>query len=167
MQETKKAKILVVVAAVLLIATVAVALFCVFGTQDIKGIKDSGASITQAQDGESEEEIKERLNEQVRSSMMKITCASKCEIKDGKVKVGVKNNESNTMDQSFELIQNGETLYSSGLISPGEQVVWCQAQNAQAGSATITIHAHKDGSADNYGNAQSAQIELYVDDDSK
>lgn len=125
-----------------------------------RGVKDGGATITQAKLGESEEEVRARLNKQVQESMMTLSVSSKCEIKDGRVKVNVVNAESNTLDQSFELTQNGQTLYSSGLIAPGECVVWCDAPGAVPGEATVTIHAHNNGGSEVYGNAQAAKVTL-------
>lgn len=132
-------------------------------TAGAKGAKDGGATITQASLKESEEEVRARLNQQVKDSMMTLSVSSKCEIKDGRVKVNVINAESNTLDQSFELMQNGQVLYSSGLISPGESVVWCDAPAAAPGEATVTIHAHAQGSAENYGNTQAAKVILHTE----
>ena len=165
-----KSKVMLGISIVLLLAVVGVAVaVCVYlasvpsaASEIEQGVHDGGASIKQAQEGESAEEIEARLSQKAQESRMKISCAAKCKIEGGKVKVNVKNDETNKFDQSFELVQNGEIIYSSGLISPGESVEWCEAPNAQSGEATIKIHAHKDGAADNFGSAQAAAVELYI-----
>ena len=123
---------------------------------------DAGSTVTST-NGRSVEEIKADLNEQVKDSMMTISVSSKCKIQDGNVRVNVVNVSDNKFDQSFELIQNDKVLYSSGLIHPGDTVEWCNAPDAVAGDAIITVSAHNSGDTNTSGNPQSAQVKLVVD----
>lgn len=131
----------------------------VFVWQHFNSGHDVGATVTTT-NGRSVEEIKAELNEQVKDSMMTISVASKCRIVDGKVRVNVVNADDNKYDQSFELVQNDKVIYSSGLIRPGESVEWCDAPDAVAGDAIITISAHNSGETKTSGNPQSAQVKL-------
>ena len=125
---------------------------------------DAGATLVDL-DTESmtREEIQAALDEIVEANMMTISVSPNPVIaEDGTVGVYVVNDESNTFDQRFSLIQelDGEevVLYESGLIAPGEMVASCEAQGAQAGEAYIEIQAVVDG--EDHGNPTRVKVTL-------
>ena len=87
------------------------------------------------------EEIQAELDEIVRDNMMTVSVSPTPQLDGASLRVNVINDESNSFPQRFEVIQDGETLYRSGAIEPGERVEACEVEGAQPGSATIQVQA--------------------------
>ena len=125
---------------------------------------DAGATLVDLDtENMTRDEIQAALDEIVEANMMTISVAPNPVIyADGTVAVYVVNDESNTFDQRFSLIQeqDGEevVLYESGLIEPGEMVTSCAAAGAVAGEAYIEIQAVVDG--EDHGNPTRVKVTL-------
>lgn len=111
-------------------------------------------------DGMSREEIQAELDRQAMESRMTISVNSQPTLQDGKVRVNVMNDSSNKFWQSFTLEQDGQTLYESGAIEPGNAVEWVDASNAHAGTAMLTISALDADSKQPHGNPQSVEVNI-------
>ena len=91
---------------------------------------------------------------------MTISVNAQAQLKDGKVRVNVINDEDNRFYQSFKLEQDGKVLYKSKSIEQGKTVEWVDAPDAKPGEATITIQGHDPESGKSSGNPQSVKIQI-------
>lgn len=86
------------------------------------------------------EAIQAELNRQVQESMMTVAVSPVCTLEEGgTLSLCVMNDEENSMPQTFSLSQNGEVLFESGTIYPGEEITSCPASGMQEGDALITV----------------------------
>lgn len=121
--------------------------------------EDAGATVT-SYEGMSDEEIQAELDRQTEESRMTISVAAHPQLKDGRVRVNLINDEDNRFDQQLTLAQDGKTLYESGIIKTGMSLEWIDAKDAHAGTATITITAIDKDSGNPTGNPQSVEVEI-------
>lgn len=121
--------------------------------------EDAGATI-KSYEGMTDEEIQAELNRLAEESRMTISVAAKPELKDGKVRVNVGNDEDSRFDQRFTLEQDGKTLYESGIIKAGKAVEWVEVEGAHAGDATVTVKAVDKESGKVSGNAQAVAVQI-------
>lgn len=121
--------------------------------------EDPGATLIQA-DGQNLEALKARLAQEAREGMMSISVSAQPILDDGSLAVNVINKAQNRMHQVFSVEQDGELLYSSGVIAPGEQVASCPVGGAaRPGDALITITpTDEDGTA--RGNATAINVRI-------
>lgn len=128
--------------------------------------RDAGATVS-TYEGMTRDEIQAALNTQTAESMMTISISSRPTISGDEVAVNVINDEENTFDQRFTLIQeqDGEevVLYESGVIAPGEAVESCAAAGAQAGEAIVEVQAVEDG--EDHGNPTRVEVTLVEADE--
>lgn len=130
---------------------------------DTEGEVEGGATVTKY-DGKSREEIQKAIDEATANSRMTISVNSQAQLKDGKVRVNVINDEGNRFYQSFKLEQDGKVLYESKNIEQGKTVEWVDAPDAKPGEATITIQGHDPESGKASGNPQSVKIRIVSSD---
>ena len=121
--------------------------------------EDAGATI-KSYEGMTDEEIQADLNRLAEESRMTISVCSKPELKDGKVRVNVINDEDSRFDQRFVLEQDGKTLYESGIVKPGKVVEWVDAEGAHEGEATVTVRALDKESGKTSGSPQAVIIQI-------
>lgn len=121
--------------------------------------EEGGAKIT-SYEGMTDEEIQAELNRLAEESRMAISVAAKPELKDGKVRVNVINDEDSRFDQRFTLEQDGKTLYESGIVKAGKTVEWVEVEGAHAGEATVTVKAVDKESGKASGNAQAVVVQI-------
>lgn len=124
---------------------------------------EGGATVTKY-DGKSREEIQKAIDEATANSRMTISVNSQAQLKDGRVRVNVINDEGNRFYQSFKLEQDGKVLYESKNIEQGKTVEWVDAPDAKPGKATITIQGHDPESGKASGNPQSVKIRIVSSD---
>lgn len=120
---------------------------------------EGGATVTKY-DGKSREEIQKAIDDATANSRMTISVNAQAQLKDGKVRVNVINDENNRFYQSFKLEQDGKILYKSKSIEQGKTVEWVDAPDAKPGEATITIQGHDPESGKASGNPQSVKIQI-------
>ncbi len=99
---------------------------------------DPGATIQQTE-GKTTAEIQKELDKIANESRMTISVAPTVQLKDGRARVNVINVEDNKFDQTFTLSQDGEDVYTSGIVKCGQKVEWCEADGLSEGTATITV----------------------------
>ena len=153
--------IVAAVGAVCLLAAAGVGTWLLLAYDD----SDAGATLVDLDvENMTHDEIVAALDEVVADNMMTISVAPTCTIgADGSVRVNVINDAGNDFDQTFALIQTDAegdevVLYESGVVEPGEQVEYCEAPGAVAGSAFIEIQAVVDGEA--HGNPTRVEVTL-------
>ena len=102
---------------------------------------DEGAVISEYE-GMTREEIQAELDRTVRENMMTVSIAPVALLDpNGNLEVNVVNVEDNRFPQRFSVIQNDETVYTSGVIEPGKAVVTCHPDHIETGAASIEIQA--------------------------
>lgn len=152
----KKRIVAAIVACAIVVAS---ALGYLFLTRHARPAHEAGTTVAET-DGMSDADIRAELDRQVEASRMTISVAPTPRLQDGKVRVNVVNDPSNKFDQSFTLTQGGKTIYSSGVVRPGETVEWVEAPDARAGDATLTIQALDPSSDEASGNPQSVSVQI-------
>ena len=159
-QEKKKgvSKWLTVLLVLLLVAAVGAIGYLVTRPDTEDGV-EGGATVTKY-DGKSREEIQKAIDDATAKSRMTISVNAQAQLKDGKVRVNVINDEDNRFYQSFKLEQDGKVLYKSKNIEQGKTVEWIDAPDAKPGEATITIQGHDPESGKASGNPQSVKIQI-------
>lgn len=159
-QEKKKggSKWLTVLLVLLLVAAVGAIGYLVTRPDTEDGV-EGGATVTKY-DGKSREEIQKAIDDATANSRMTISVNAQAQLKDGKVRVNVINDENNRFCQSFKLEQDGKVLYKSKSIEQGKTVEWVDAPDAKPGEATITIQGHDPESGKASGNPQSVKIQI-------
>ena len=164
-KKSKKKTIIIILLSLFLVACIGTIGYLLYqSTQSNSPANDSGATIT-SYENKSREEIQADLDRRVQESRMTISVNAQAQLKNGKVRVNVINDEDNKFSQSFTLKQDDNTLYESGIIEPGKTVEYCDAPDAHAGAAIVTIQAHDKDTGDASGNPQSVEINI-VDSDS-
>lgn len=160
MQQKKKggSKWLTVLLVLLLVAAVGAIGYLVTRPDTEDGV-EGGATVTKY-DGKSREEIQKAIDDATANSRMTISVNAQAQLKDGKVRVNVINDENNRFYQSFKLEQDGKVLYKSKSIEQGKTVEWVDAPDAKPGEATITIQGHDQESGKASGNPQSVKIQI-------
>lgn len=143
-----------IIAALLLLGAGAYAYKTYFAPKE-----DAGAKISSFE-GMSDEEIQAELNRLAEESRMTISVCSKPELKDGKVRVNVVNEEGSRFDQRFTLEQDGKELYQSGIVKAGKSVEWVEAEGAHAGEATVTVSAVDKETGGAAGGPQAVAVEI-------
>lgn len=147
-------RIAILAAVVLLAAAAGVAIW-----MRTRPASDPGATLMSA-DGMSREEVQEMLDAEVAENMMDVSIAATPELSDGQLAVNVINPENNRFAQRFAVEQDGEVLYESGSIEPGEGVETCEVGDAaHAGEATVTIWALNEDGGD-HGNPTAFNVEI-------
>lgn len=149
---------LTVLLVLLLVAAVGAIGYLVTRPDTENGV-EGGATVTKY-DGKSREEIQKAIDEATANSRMTISVNAQAQLKDGKVRVNVINDENNRFYQSFKLEQDGKVLYKSKSIEQGKTVEWVDAPDAKPGEATITIQGHDPESGKASGNPQSVKIQI-------
>lgn len=159
-QQEKKggSKWLTVLLVLLLVAAVGAIGYLVTRPDTEDGV-EGGATVTKY-DGKSREEIQKTIDDATANSRMTISVNAQAQLKDGKVRVNVINDENNRFYQSFKLEQDGKVLYKSKSIEQGKTVEWVDAPDAKPGEATITIQGHDPESGKASGNPQSVKIQI-------
>lgn len=159
-QEKKKggSKWLTVILVLLLVAAIGAIGYLVTRPDTEDGV-EGGATVTKY-DGKSREEIQKAIDDATANSRMTISVNAQAQLKDGKVRVNVINDEDNRFYQSFKLEQDGKVLYKSKSIEQGKTVEWVDAPDAKPGEATITIQGHDPESGKASGNPQSVKIQI-------
>lgn len=150
------------IAAIVAVTTIALAAcaFAVWTAMSSPKI-DPGATVIQADSSMTREEVQAMLDEQVQANMMDISLASEPVLKDGSLSVNVKNPSSNSFAQRFEVVQDGNVLYESGVIDPGHQVEKCAvSDDAHEGEAMVTIYAVDVETDEDHGNPTSIKVSI-------
>lgn len=122
---------------------------------------DSSAMLI-SYEGMSREEIQDELDEIVEENMMTVSVSAQPVLDGETVFVNVINDESNTFDQRFTLIQEQdgveEALYESGVITPGETVESCEAPGIESGTAYVEVQAVVDG--EDHGSPTRVEVQI-------
>ena len=122
---------------------------------------DSGATII-SYEGMTREEIQDELDKIVEENMMTVSVSAQPVLDGETVFVNVINDETNTFDQRFTLIQERdgaeEVLYESGVITPGETVESCEAPGVESGTAYVEVQAVVDG--EDHGSPTRVEVEI-------
>lgn len=121
--------------------------------------EDAGAKIVSFE-GMSDEEIQAELNRLAEESRMTISVRAKPELKEGKVRVNVVNDEDSRFDQRFVLEQDGKDLYQSGIVKAGKSVEWVEVEGAHTGEAIVTVSAVDKETGKTTGNPQAVTVEI-------
>lgn len=159
-KKSKKKTIIIILLSLFLVACIGTIGYLLYqSSQSNSPSNDNGATIT-SYENKSREEIQADLDRRVQESRMTISVNAQAQLKDGKVRVNVVNDEGNKFSQSFTLKQDDKTLYESGIIEPGKTVEYCDAPDAHAGTAVVTIQAHNKETGDASGNPQSVEINI-------
>ena len=147
---------------VIILLTLALLLACAGGFMLWKSMQpdiDPGATIQQTE-GKTTAEIQKELDKIANESRMTISVAPTVQLKDGRARVNVINVEDNKFDQTFALSQDGEDVYTSGIVKCGQKVEWCEADGLSEGTATITVQAVNKKTGKAYGNPQSVEVSV-------
>lgn len=147
---------------VIILLILALLLACAGGFMLWKSMQpdiDPGATIQQTE-GKTTAEIQKELDKIANESRMTISVAPTVQLKDGRARVNVVNVEDNKFDQTFTLSQDGEDVYTSGIVKCGQKVEWCEADGLSEGTATITVQAVNKKTGKAYGNPQSVEVEV-------
>lgn len=149
-------------APVIILLILALLLACAGGFMLWKSMQpdiDPGATIQQTE-GKTTAEIQKELDKIANESRMTISVAPTVQLKDGRARVNVINVEDNKFDQTFTLSQDGKDVYTSGIVTSGQKVEWCEADGLAEGTATITVQAVNKKTGKAYGNPQSVEVEV-------
>lgn len=147
---------------VIILLILALLLACAGGFMLWKSMQpdiDPGATIQQTE-GKTTAEIQKELDKIANESRMTISVAPTVQLKDARARVNVINVEDNKFDQTFTLSQDGEDVYTSGIVKCGQKVEWCEADGLSEGTATITVQAVNKKTGKAYGNPQSVEVEV-------
>ena len=102
---------------------------------------DAGATVSDYQN-KTRAEIQEELNKTAREGRMIVTVSSRMALHaNGKLDIGVINDEANHAAQRFSLIQDDKVIYESGAIEPGKTLESCRVEGCTVGDAVIEIQA--------------------------
>lgn len=154
--DKKKSKILpiAIISAVLLLLISGIGAFFVFhGGTDYEEA-NNGAMLIGVDEGMTDDEINQMLAEQATS--MKIHVWQAPAINGDVLSLGFENSASNKYDQAFRVIQNGETIYESYPVAPGDSVKDVECPKARVGQAIVEIFNVVDGSV--YGNGVRCEV---------
>lgn len=121
---------------------------------------DSGATVA-SYHGKTKEELQAELDREASKNSMVISIAPVATIQeDGRLRVNLYNDELNKLPQRFAVIQDGRTLFRSGVIKPGEGVEFCQADGIGEGDAEVEIQALDKDALTNKGNPTRVKVRV-------
>lgn len=107
------------------------------------------------------ESIQAELDRQVRESMMTVAVSPVCELfEDGTLGLRVLNDESNKLAQSFTVEQDGQTLFESTAMQPGEEITSCAPNGIQLGDALITVQGLDPASGEPTGSPAAVEVDI-------
>ena len=122
--------------------------------------REAGAVVSTYQ-GMSAEEIQADLDRRASESMMTVSVNPMPELgQDGTLHINVVNDNGDRWAQRFAIIQNGETLYESGVIDPGQSVPSCSVPHAAAGEAAVQIQGLDPSTHQPKGNPASVRVTI-------
>ena len=141
----------------------ACAVLALFGALTLleKGTQpDAGATVSDYQ-GMTRDEIQAELDRTVRENMMTISVAARATVDSNDiVRINAVNDKDNKFSQRFSLIQDGQVVYESGAVEPGQTIESCHAEGIRAGEAFIEIQAVDTESRKDHGNPTRVKVEV-------
>lgn len=115
----------------------------------------------------SDEEAQALVDEMAEKSRITVSIAPKMLLRDnGTLRVNlIVPEQNNGLSERLEVMQDGKTVYRSGVVEPGNRLEWGQSSEAHAGNATATVYAVADGV--DSGSPVSVEVEIVQDKDSE
>ena len=149
-----------VAAILLLLAAAGIGVWWFFGSQQPAEIGNEPGATLISGEGMTDEELQAEVDRLTRESMMDISVASQPELDGETVRINLINSESNKYAQRFTIVQDGQQLYESGAIAPGQQLEYCDVPGLQPGTATVTVQAVSENNQGTYGNATAIDVTI-------
>lgn len=102
-----------------------------------------GATIVSAGEGQTREEIQAELDREVEENMMTVSVLPTLRLDEesGELTAGLENDGGNRFAQRFSISQDGESVFVSDPVMPGERLETVMAPKARTGTAKIEIQA--------------------------
>lgn len=108
-----------------------------------------------------DEEAQALVDDQAEKSRITVSIRPTQELKpDGALHVNFVVVEGNNgFSERLEVAQDGNVVYKSGIVKPGNMIEWGASRDAHAGPATATVYAVDDAGNDS-GNPVSVEVEI-------
>lgn len=159
-KKPRRGRLPVIIAAVLVIA--AVGLGAVAWSLWAGSGMSMGTTIAAAEDGLTRDEIQAQLDEEVRANMMTVSVmpTMRLDPKTYELGVGAENVDENRFPQRFTLTQGSKTLWTSGVVMPGERIESVVAPLAEEGDARVEVQALDPETSAKHGSPTAVEVSI-------